>query len=311
MIKKSGLTPTAKFSTIAFTIARAVARAIAIAGALVAPSFAQGFPAGSMELQEQSRAEFAERLQETRFDARGRELLDAEVVNNLGQRLGRIEDLLVDVYAKKVRYAVLSMDTFVGVGSRFFVFPLQPTYLSPYADAVVINVNKELLQEAPGFDRGAWPATSDPRFFDHLAEFFSEDMEPGWPSGMMRASQLIGRGVEDVAGHDAGALDDFVVDMSNGQIGFAVLRFDRMWRISDRLLPVPLEALSFPGDRESELLLNVARSELDLSVAFGDDNWPNMQAPTFRRRVETHLLALHRLTEERDDTSLQSSGTSP
>lgn len=95
------------------------------------------------------------------------------VKNPAGEDIGEIQDLMVDWSTGQVAYAVLSFGGFFGMGNKLFAFPLQSFKFDTVdaEDRIVLNVDKEFLDDAPGFDKDHWPNASDHEFtrsvYDH------------------------------------------------------------------------------------------------------------------------------------------------
>ena len=79
------------------------------------------------------------------------------VTNPAHENLGSIRDVVLDKYDGAVRYAVLEFGGFLGMGSKLFALPWELLRYDELADAYVIGIDKEVLQNAPGFDSDNWP----------------------------------------------------------------------------------------------------------------------------------------------------------
>lgn len=91
-------------------------------------------------------------------------LIGDPVVNPRGENLGKIEDLVIDPKTSRIDYAVLSFGGFLGMGDKLFAVPLEAMKLSPEERRFILDVDKERLKNAPGFDKDHWPDTSDRAF---------------------------------------------------------------------------------------------------------------------------------------------------
>jgi sporulation protein YlmC with PRC-barrel domain len=84
-----------------------------------------------------------------------------KVLNAAGEDIGKIKDLVIDFNSGKVQYAALDFGGFLGIGDKLFAVPWSSfKYVegSGRADRhLVLNVNKEQLKNAPGFDKNHWP----------------------------------------------------------------------------------------------------------------------------------------------------------
>ena len=85
------------------------------------------------------------------------------VVNKAKEDLGKIEDLMIDFKNDRIAYAVLSFGGFLGVGNKLFAVPWKAIELSLYENTMIItlNVEKEVLKKAEGFDKDKLPLTHE------------------------------------------------------------------------------------------------------------------------------------------------------
>jgi sporulation protein YlmC with PRC-barrel domain len=88
-------------------------------------------------------------------------IIGDHVRNPEGEDLGKIEELMIDVKAGRIAYAVLSFGGILGLGDKFFAIPWETLSLRPREKEFVLNIDKEKLKEAPGFDKNDWPMTGD------------------------------------------------------------------------------------------------------------------------------------------------------
>lgn len=79
------------------------------------------------------------------------------VINLEGEEIGRVEELMIDLDSGHVGYAVLSFGGFMGMGRKLFAVPWQALTVDLERECLVLDVPKEVLQEAPGFDPDNWP----------------------------------------------------------------------------------------------------------------------------------------------------------
>jgi sporulation protein YlmC with PRC-barrel domain len=91
----------------------------------------------------------------------GSSLKGDKVVNYKGEDLGKIEEIMIDLDRGRVAYAVLSFGGFLGMGDKLFAIPWQAITVDTTKKQLVLNVDKELLEKAPGFDKNNWPDMAD------------------------------------------------------------------------------------------------------------------------------------------------------
>lgn len=84
-------------------------------------------------------------------------LIGDGVVNVQGEDLGKIEELMIDLNFGQVAYCVLSFGGFMGMGDKLFAIPWEAVTIDTDRKVFVINIDKETLKHAPGFDKDNWP----------------------------------------------------------------------------------------------------------------------------------------------------------
>jgi sporulation protein YlmC with PRC-barrel domain len=83
------------------------------------------------------------------------------VVNRQKEYPGKIEHLMIDLEKGRVAYAVLSFGGFLGMGDKLFAIPWDALKLDAAEKRFVLDVDKEKLEIAPGFDKADWPDMAD------------------------------------------------------------------------------------------------------------------------------------------------------
>jgi len=100
------------------------------------------------------------------------------VKNAAGDDLGKIEDVMIDVDSGRIAYAVLSFGGFMKVGNKLFAIPWQALRLDAVNKQFVLNVDKSVLEKAPGFDKDNWPDMADPTFGNNIYRHYG--YKPYW-----------------------------------------------------------------------------------------------------------------------------------
>jgi sporulation protein YlmC with PRC-barrel domain len=88
--------------------------------------------------------------------------IGSSVTNQQGDNLGKIDDLVIDPATGRITYAALSHGSVLGLGGKLFAVSWEALTLQPDGKTFVLNVPKETLESAPGFDKNHWPARPDP-----------------------------------------------------------------------------------------------------------------------------------------------------
>ena len=102
-----------------------------------------------------------------------------------------------------------------------------------------------------------------------------------------RATQLIGRSVQNPAGDDLGTLKDLMLDGERGRVAYAVLAFGGFLGMGTKLFSIPWEALTLGPDGES-LILAVDKGLLAHAPGFDEDKWPSKADSKWCHDVHCH-----------------------
>jgi sporulation protein YlmC with PRC-barrel domain len=88
-------------------------------------------------------------------------LIGEEVYGDNNEYLGDIKEIMLEMDAGKVAYAVLSFGGFIGLREKLFAVPWDALKLDTVNERFVLNVDTDRLENAPGFDKDDWPDMSD------------------------------------------------------------------------------------------------------------------------------------------------------
>lgn len=99
-------------------------------------------------------------------------LIGDKVMNSQGEQLGTLKEIMLDVESGHVAYAVLDFGGFLGMGDKFFAVPWQAFSVDETNRKLVLNVDKETLQQAEGFDKNDWPDTRNPEWGRRLHQHY-------------------------------------------------------------------------------------------------------------------------------------------
>ena len=100
------------------------------------------------------------------------------VRNPRGEDLGKVEDLMIDLEAGRIAYAVLSFGGVFGVGDKLFAVPWKAMTVDTDRHCFLLDVPKERLKNAPGFDKDNWPDITDAEWGTRVSSFYGT--KPYW-----------------------------------------------------------------------------------------------------------------------------------
>ena len=101
------------------------------------------------------------------------------VINRQNENLGKIRELVFDAKDGRLAYAVLSFGGFMGMGNKLFALPWKAFEFATTENKLILNVDKEKLKAAPGFDQDAkWPDFADRTWGNSIHNYYGYD--PYW-----------------------------------------------------------------------------------------------------------------------------------
>ena len=105
-------------------------------------------------------------------------IIGTDVVNPKGESLGDVKEVVIDPRTGKVAYAVVSFGGFLGMGEKLFAIPFSAFKYDVTKNDYVLDVSKERLKAAPGFDANHWPAMSEEKWNRDVYKYYGRP--PYW-----------------------------------------------------------------------------------------------------------------------------------
>jgi sporulation protein YlmC with PRC-barrel domain len=144
------------------------------------------------------------------------DLIGKKVVNPEGKTLGDIKNLAIDAESGRVAYGILSFGGFLGIGDKLFAIPWGALRVGPGGDNFILNVAKEKLEKAPGFDSDMWPDLTNRKTASELHTYYG--IPPYWEDAHFKGVVQPGRDVADAAYKDTKGFNPQTVETVNGRV---------------------------------------------------------------------------------------------
>jgi sporulation protein YlmC with PRC-barrel domain len=238
------------------------------------------------------------------------DLIGMDVVSQKGDKLGKIEDVVVHPGGDP-SYAVLSFGGTLGIGDKLFAMPWTvlrtveaDTAKKDSARSLVLPLDEKRLKAAPGFDKKNWPTMANRDWTKEVDAYYMSDLEPNAKKPVdaaartsvitWKATDLKGTDVKTPKGEKLGDLKDLAID-SNGRVCYAALSVGGFLGIGDRVVAVPWDSLSFSlaGDKGDSKLITLASTKQQLEDApqfkAGKENGAEMCNPKWIGGVYDHF----------------------
>jgi sporulation protein YlmC with PRC-barrel domain len=92
-------------------------------------------------------------------------IIGDHVVSKQGEKIGKIKDIMLNTKDGKVQYLIIEFGGFMGFGEKLFAIPFAAVRLDAKNVDFILDIKKEFLEKAPGFDQSHWPETNS-HYFD-------------------------------------------------------------------------------------------------------------------------------------------------
>ncbi|MCC7682737.1 PRC-barrel domain-containing protein [Janthinobacterium sp. FW305-128] len=115
-------------------------------------------------------------------------LIGDEVYNHNDEELGDIKEIMLDMRTGQIAYAVLSFGGILGMGDKLFAVPWERLTLDTVNKRFLLNVDKDLLKNAPGFDKNNWPDMGSDAWNQQMEAFYGSGTR--YSSGAMAGSRM-------------------------------------------------------------------------------------------------------------------------
>jgi sporulation protein YlmC with PRC-barrel domain len=103
-------------------------------------------------------------------------LAGLNVRNMQGEELGEIDDFVVDLTTGKIQYAAMSVGGVLGIGDKLLAVPFDKLKFDHGQDEMffVLNMSKDKIAAAPGFDQNDWPDFADPNWTRRIDQHYRQ-----------------------------------------------------------------------------------------------------------------------------------------
>ncbi len=241
---------------------------------------------------------------------RAKNLIGAKIVDDKGERLGTVEDIVLTPDRNGINYVVLARESGTwGMGEKYFAVPWSQFQVRPGEKLLVLNgVSKADLDRAPGFDKHHWPATASANWLgiepspgmtppgrasmpapseQRMATAPESQAYTGTPMTdiqQLRLSKLFGTDIRNLQNENLGKLDNVMIDLHQGKVAYGIVAIrSGFLGMNKDFVAVPWSALDWASQP------GIARLEADkqtlTAIAFDKDHFPNLADPQYSRQL--------------------------
>ena len=210
----------------------------------------------------------------------GRELMSSD-----NQKIGKVQNVIVDLPSEHVLYVV------VGTDQRSYVAVPPQVFGNTSANTVRLNATKQQIDSAPRF-AGNINQPGQINFLAQVYQHFGQSQwwqsgvgsNPSWFHSSHKLNQLLGMRVQDPQSKILGKVSNMVVDMPSGHIMYVVLAPDSSLNLGDNLYAVPSDSLHLTSDGKA-FTMDTDPQKLAAAPHFPSNQWPNLTDANFASQV--------------------------
>ena len=207
---------------------------------------------------------------------RSNHLIGLKVQDPKGHALGWLDDIVLRPDENTISYGVLAQGFVPGFGTKYVAVPWQAFSLKFDRTALVLDLPRQLLSEAAGFDRSRWPQGPDETLLGAMDVPFPREVGASTPAGDLwsrRLSQARHIPVRGEDGRDIGTLNDYVVDLKGGHVVYGIVLFGGFLAFGQKMAPVPYPVMRIDA-QERVASVYGGRNDLD-ALAFRGPAYPD------------------------------------
>lgn len=102
-----------------------------------------------------------------------KKIIDSDVFNLKGDKLGQINNLAIDIDSGKIVYAILDFGGFMGFGDKLFPVPWKSLAMLPSEGKFFLNKSKEELEKAPALDKNKFSKIGDKIWGSDIHKYYN------------------------------------------------------------------------------------------------------------------------------------------
>lgn len=153
---------------------------------------------------------------------RASDLLNATAHNAQDERVGDIDELVLDADTNHMLYAVLRRGGFLGINEARYALPASQVS-APSQGEILVNLNSTDFENRSGFDDDKWPTRGDQELSKGTA---GDARQMPQATRIIKATELIGTEVQSSDAQAIGKIVDLIVQPSTGQVVYAIVECD-------------------------------------------------------------------------------------
>jgi len=243
---------------------------------------------------------------------KGSKVIGAKLVNTSNEKIGEIEDLVLDPTSGRIDFAVVSLEK--RGADQWYAVPFQSLAMAAHdglkdgdrADAkkmsdmmddpeFTLELDTAKIESAPGFAKDKWPDLSAPAWRSDLDRHYGRSSQVSGDvinsRRAVRASKILDQDIYTMSDEKVGDIEELGIDARNGRVSYLVVSTGGFLGIGDKLHALPWEAAKpQPGaNKDSDkLVVDLNKDRLTKSPEFKKDDWNRMSETAYLNELYTY-----------------------
>jgi sporulation protein YlmC with PRC-barrel domain len=214
---------------------------------------------------------------------RFRDLVDSDVMDSSGKKIGRIEDVFVDENTGRIHMAALKLDEPHSMNAV-----VSWNHISPANGGnrgYTVDLDQAALAQAPHFD--TWDAVNND-WLQQAAGHWNMQQEIAGKK-LVRATEVRDGKLFDQNGNQIGSINGLLANPERGVIGFAVVRLSNASDSNKDLTAVPFEMIRQSPGSSPGYVFHGDTDALRNAPSFGANSWPDYNQTGWRDSIRSRF----------------------
>ena len=169
---------------------------------------------------------------------------------------------------------VVSFGGVLGMGDKYFALPWETLKAGPGSDFIV-DLDKDRLDNAPGFDKKNWPKMADSSWTTEVDRYYTTTKQGADRSWGGKASNLKDAEIKNAAGAKFGEVEDIIVDLDLGRATLVIVHTENDVEPEDAWIALPRSSVDVVP-KDNVFTLNGSDATFARMPNFSKDKWPVM-----------------------------------
>jgi sporulation protein YlmC with PRC-barrel domain len=224
---------------------------------------------------------------------RENKLIGKTVISSDNQKLGKIDNFVVDLMSGHILYVVVGSGGVLGAGEHRYA--LAPEVFTETAgNDAHISIDKAKFSDAPQFSKDMekegelGKADFVSKVYQHCGQNFwwqgSKPANEGSFNNVHLVNDLVGMKVKNVSDEPVGKIENVALDVPAGRVVYVIFTPDSSFNLGNNFYALPPDALTLGSDKKM-LVSDITKDKLAGAPHFAKDNWQQLSDQSFASQV--------------------------